>query len=111
MMRRLGVDVIFALSPQAKGKIERPYRWMQDRIVRTCALEKITELGEVRAVLREEVDRYTYPGTGQPTPGTLYDGGNASAAFCPHPLRRKLTLSSLLCSEALFLTGRHLLPS
>lgn len=58
MMRLLGVDVIFALSPQAKGKIERPYRWMQDRIVRTCALEKVAELGEVRAVLREEVDRY-----------------------------------------------------
>ena len=58
MMDWLGIDVIFALSPQAKGKIERPYRWMQDRIVRTCALEKITELGEVRDVLREEVDRY-----------------------------------------------------
>ena len=62
MMRLLGVDVIFALSPQAKGKIERPYRWMQDRIVRTCTLEKVVELGEVRAVLGEEVDRYTYPG-------------------------------------------------
>ena len=58
MMDWLGIDVIFALSPQAKGKIERPYRWMQDRIVRTCSLEKITELGEVRDVLREEVDRY-----------------------------------------------------
>jgi hypothetical protein len=58
MMRLLGVDVIFALSPQAKGKVERPYRWMQDRIVRTCALERITELGEVRAVLEGEVDRY-----------------------------------------------------
>ena len=64
MMRLLGVDVIFALSPQAKGKIERPYRWMQDRIVRTCALEKIVELGEARAVLEGEVVRYTYPGTG-----------------------------------------------
>jgi hypothetical protein len=58
MMDRLGVDVIFALSPQAKGKVERPYRWLQDRIVRTCALEKIGELEEVRAVLREEVERY-----------------------------------------------------
>ena len=57
-MGLLGIDVTFALSPQAKGKIERPYRWMQDRIVRTCALEKIKELGEVRDVLREEVDRY-----------------------------------------------------
>jgi len=42
----------------SKGKIERPYRWLQDRIVRTCAIEKLTTIDEVRAVLREEVDRY-----------------------------------------------------
>ena len=58
MMRMLGVEVIFALSPQAKGKIERPYRWMQDRIIRTCALENLGELSEVREVLEEELDRY-----------------------------------------------------
>ena len=58
VMRVLGVDVIHALSPQAKGKIERTYRWMQDRIVRTCAPEKLTTLEEVHAVLRDEVDRY-----------------------------------------------------
>lgn len=57
-MRALGVDVTFALSPQAKGKIERPYRWLQDRIVRTCAIEKLTTIEEVRAVLKEELDRY-----------------------------------------------------
>jgi hypothetical protein len=54
----LGVDVIYALSPQAKGKVERPYRWMQDRIVRTCALDNISAFEEVRSVLREEVHRY-----------------------------------------------------
>ena len=53
-------DVIYALSPQAKGKIERPYRWLQDRIVRTCALEHITTRDEARPVLREEVHRYNY---------------------------------------------------
>lgn len=58
MMRLLGVDVSYALSPQAKGKIERPYRWLQDRIVRTGALEKLITIEEVRAVLREEVNRY-----------------------------------------------------
>ncbi len=42
VMRILGVDVTYALSPQAKGKVERPYRWLQDRIVRTCAVEKLT---------------------------------------------------------------------
>lgn len=58
MMRVVGVDVTYALSPQAKGKIERPYRWLQDRIVRTCVYENITTLEEARSVLKEEVDRY-----------------------------------------------------
>ena len=38
--------------------VERPYRWLQDRIVRTCAREKLSRIDEVRAVLRGEVDRY-----------------------------------------------------
>lgn len=58
VMKVLGVDATFALSPQAKGKIERPYRWLQDRIVRTCAIEKLTTIEEARAVLKEELDRY-----------------------------------------------------
>ena len=60
MMRVLGVGVTYALSPQAKGKIERPYQWLQDRIVRTCALDNISTMEEVRAVLRQEVHRYNY---------------------------------------------------
>ena len=58
VMRTLGVDVTYALSPQAKGKIERPYRWLQDRIVRTCAIEKITAIDDARVVLKEELNRY-----------------------------------------------------
>ena len=58
MMRLLGVDVSYALSPQAKGKIERPYRWLQDRIVRTCALDNLTTIEEGRYVLKDEVNRY-----------------------------------------------------
>jgi hypothetical protein len=60
MMRVLGVEVTYALSPQAKGKVERPYQWLQDRVVRTCALDKISDLEGVRSVLKEEVDRYNY---------------------------------------------------
>jgi hypothetical protein len=58
MMRALGVEVVHALSPQAKGKIERSFRWLQDRIVRACIYEKLTTVDEVRSVLRYEVDRY-----------------------------------------------------
>ena len=53
-------ELIYALSPNAKGKIERPYQWLQDRIVRTCAKEHITEPAEVRRVLKELVYQYNH---------------------------------------------------
>ncbi len=58
MMRLINVDVSYALSPQAKGKVERPYRWLQDRMVRTCIYEEISEFEDCRGVLRDEIDRY-----------------------------------------------------
>ena len=57
-MRLLNINVTHALSPQAKGKVERPYRWLQDHIVRTCARENLSQLDQVREVLRDEVNRY-----------------------------------------------------
>jgi len=54
------VKPIYALSPQARGKIERPYRWLQDRIVRTCARERIKTIKEAEKVLEQEVTRYNY---------------------------------------------------
>ncbi len=53
-----GMKVWHASSPQAKGKIERPYRWLQDRIVRRCAKEGIRTIADARVILRDEVERY-----------------------------------------------------
>jgi hypothetical protein len=58
IMRLLGVEVSFALSPQAKGKVERPCRWLQDRIVRTCIYENLSTKTEARSALRTELYRY-----------------------------------------------------
>ena len=44
----------------AKGKIERPYGWLQDRLVRTCVREDVTDIREGQRVLAREVDRYNY---------------------------------------------------
>lgn len=96
VMRLLGVDVTYALSPQAKGKIERPYRWLQDRIVRTCALENLTSLEEVRGVLRDEVDRYNnrqvHSTTGE-IPSLRFDNARKSGAtlFRPFSLPKPYT--------------------
>jgi hypothetical protein len=56
----LRVKLIYALSAQAKGKIERPYSWLQDRIVRTCAREGINNIVDGQKVLEAEADRYNY---------------------------------------------------
>lgn len=53
-----GVKVIYALSPQAKGKIERPYGWLQDHLVRTCVRENVTDIRQAHPVLAHEVHRY-----------------------------------------------------
>lgn len=58
MMSQLSVKVTHALSPQAKGKIERPYRWLQDRIVRTCIYDNLSTIDEARNALKDEVNRY-----------------------------------------------------
>jgi len=52
------VKTTYALSPQARGKIERPYGWLQDRIVRTCAREIIRTIDQARQVLKAEMYRY-----------------------------------------------------
>lgn len=54
------VKVIYALSPQAKGKIERPYRWLQDHIVRLCARDNITDIRSARKILAQEANQYNY---------------------------------------------------
>jgi hypothetical protein len=58
MMHLLKVDVTYALSPQAKGKVERPYRWLQDLMVRTCIYAEISDIEGGRSVLRDEITRY-----------------------------------------------------
>jgi len=58
VMRDLKTEVVYALSPQAKGKIERPYQWLQDHLVRTCVRESIKKISEAKEVLKQEISRY-----------------------------------------------------
>jgi len=55
-----GVKVAYALSPQAKGKIERPYRWIQDRLVRACYRERISDIKQAQLVLNSLIQKYNY---------------------------------------------------
>ena len=58
VVEKCGMKVWYALSPEAKGKVERPYRWLQDRLVRRCAREKVRDISKARMVLNQELHRY-----------------------------------------------------
>ncbi len=52
------VKITHALSPQAKGKVERPYGWLQDRLIRTCVRENVTDIKHAQRILNQELHRY-----------------------------------------------------
>lgn len=53
--RRLGVSLIFALTPQAKGRVERANGVLQDRLVKWLRLRGIRDLETANAQLAEYV--------------------------------------------------------
>ena len=55
-----GEDNLCFVSKQAKGKIERPYRWIQDRLVRTCYRENIRDIKKGQLILNNLLQRYNY---------------------------------------------------
>jgi hypothetical protein len=54
------IKVIYALSPQAKGKVERSYRWLQDNLVRICARERISRIADAQKALDDLVEFYNF---------------------------------------------------
>jgi hypothetical protein len=60
VLQDCNVKVTYALSPQAKGKIERPYGWLQDRLIRTCVREDVKEIKQAQRVLNHELYRYNH---------------------------------------------------
>ena len=57
-MDRLGVQMIFALSPQAKGRVERTAGTFQDRLVTELRLAGATDIKEANFVLEDFLDRF-----------------------------------------------------
>ena len=60
VLKDLGLESGYALSPAAKGKVERPYRWIQDHLVRTCVRDGITTIEQAREVLCGELNQYRF---------------------------------------------------
>jgi hypothetical protein len=52
-MKELGTDLIFAKSPQAKGRVERFNRTLQDRLVKGLRREGISNIAEANKYLQK----------------------------------------------------------
>ena len=58
VMRELGIQQIFALSPQAKGRVERMLETFQDRLVTELRLSGASNIGQANLVLQEYLPRF-----------------------------------------------------
>lgn len=56
--QQLGVELIYANSPQAKGRIERLFETFQDRLVKELRLEKIKTLKETNQLLKRYLPKF-----------------------------------------------------
>jgi len=56
-MRQLNIELIFAKSPQAKGRVERFNRTLQDRLIKALRREAISNIAEANKYLQKSFIR------------------------------------------------------
>lgn len=79
-MAELGIELIAAHSPQAKGRIERLWGTLQDRLVSELRLANITTLEAANAFLPAFLARFNRTfGVTPETPGSAYRGRLSAA--------------------------------
>ena len=86
-MEELGIQMIFALSPQAKGQVERTAGTFQDRLVTELRLAGASSIGEANRVLEQFLPRFNQR---FPVPPQ-----HPEPAF--RPLNPELCLEQVLC--------------
>ena len=87
LMEELGITSIAALSPQAKGRIERLWGTFQDRLASELRLTRASTIDEANRVLLEFLPRYNQKfSVPAAEPGTAYrplgEGFVADEIFC-----------------------------
>ncbi len=65
-MKEFGVKVIHADSPQAKGRVERLFRTLQDRLVKEMRLENISTIEDANKFLSKYLPRHNKKFTVKP---------------------------------------------
>lgn len=96
-MRQLGVELICANSPQAKGRVERSNGTLQDRLVKALRLAGISTLEEANAFLEREFLR---------DHNRLFRCAASQPADVHRPVPSGLSLTEVLCVQETRTVGR-----
>jgi len=91
-VKELGVDVIYADSPQAKGRIERLFRTFQNRLIKEMRLKGIKSIEEANRFLTYYLSAYAKRFAVQPANHTdlhrpIAKGVDLNAVFCVKTIR------------------------
>lgn len=90
--KELGVNVIYADSPQAKGRIERLFRTFQNRLIKEMRLKGISSTEEANRFLARYLPVYAKRFAVQPANNTdlhrpMLKGVDLNAVFCVKEIR------------------------
>lgn len=86
-LRELGIQQIFAYSPQAKGRVERLAGTFQDRLVSELRLARVHTLAGANAFIQDFLPRFN----------RRFSVPAAEASSAYRPLARELDLTAILC--------------
>lgn len=86
-MKELEVQLIHANSPQAKGRVERLFNTLQDRLVKEMRLRGISSIAEANAFLKEYLPIYN----------RRFSKKAAEAENLHRPIPKELNLQRILC--------------
>ena len=91
-VKELGVDLIYADSPQAKGRIERLFNTFQNRVIKEMRLKGIKSTEEANRFLTHYLPRYAKRFAVQPANDTdlhrsMRKGVDLDAVFCVKTIR------------------------
>jgi hypothetical protein len=99
-LEELGVDVIFADSPQAKGRVERNFETFQDRLIKEMRLRNIRKIPQANSFLKYYLSVFDRRFSVEPIEDAnlhrpIPKGIDLDAVLCikkDHPLRNDFTV-------------------
>lgn len=97
-MKELGIELIFANSPQAKGRVERLNQTLQDRLVKELRLKNISSIDEANAFCEEFCKGFDLRFTEEPRSGVNMH----------RKINKRIDLESILCLKEQRILSKNL---